>query len=937
MDYTEYPDNITESFYYFLRRRDDLHLRVFQVKQVCDNCVYGILEFRKEMMALKTDLIDFNPKSRLFQYMMRISTFKNDSFIKKALYKIKYSDQNDKIENIYKRRVTFLIKYKSDMSHGKTQVPVSDSQQYKSDMRPSHKTQQPVSDTEIPVSGIQQVNTQQSKSDTQQVKTQPSYATVQPVSDIQGNKIQYVSSKFNTSIRIIDSDLSLSEFEKAYSNYVWNDEKYIPDTEKNSSNIIVPGTKEINTFSLYKTISKNGGMENVTNEQKWKSLFFNLMRKTNVSYTVRTFYKRFLYEFEQIRRDQLRIECECKNICDCDDYVNTNNMQINCPFNFNYKFSIGEIVVLYTIKEKYYGHIKLRRNRGLNQYYIQFLGWCKEYSEWLCEDVLRKSDHNEHYVAKRPSRSSKSNNLVNDPLIREKHSHNKNETQNTKYDLRLPTSDQSKMMYDHRIIKKGTNLVQLREKLDDPPNRLKPGRLFEKSETGNQADHDNLKHGSLKLYDDYSEHYPEHHSEHHLEHHSDREKYLEHHLERQKYLGCDSEHNNYTKNNHKEYNNYSKNNNYSKYHKYKGFLRRSSKKIDNESYSTCHTYNQSDIFDKPDTNSRTNGIPRYNPAIYKKSNFDKNMSHRRKSIDLPNVSNSSFLDHSEMEDRKDAEKLLAVKRDGSSDPTLIKNYRELVRSPLSDKLISVDNQKMRDTHTLRQNMSNQDNRRFLDRRLAMPFRDDIRNGEKKGYTRLDEHPYRNSPTYNNSSYRENLFRENSFRENPQRDMRDNFYREKGDNRVNYIRDNHYRERGRNYQDIYNCENRRNNYNRENYMNNIYNRDNHKGNSDGPSRVFTRDGIRREMPVMRHSPYQIRHGFFNKKQEKIDFFNTRKNLLLNPEVIDFVANEKLKLQQEESRTKTKRELLKELYAIDGKDECIMNIHNYMIISYFKELR
>lgn len=240
---------------------------------------------------------------------------------------------------------------------------------------------------------------------------------------------QYIKGKYDNKIWIFDSTITQEEFEKAYAEYVLNDEKYIPDTEKNSANIIVPRTKEINMYSLYKTISRNGGMENVTNEQKWKSLFFQLMRKTNVSYTVRTFYKRFLYEFEQHRREKLRIDCKCKEVCDCDDYVNTSNNLINCAYNFDYKFEIGEMIVLYTYKEKYFGHVKLRRNRGINQYYIQFLGWCKEYSEWLCEDVLGKSmKRRDFHIAKKPSRSSKSNNLVNDPLIREKHSHNKLDT-----------------------------------------------------------------------------------------------------------------------------------------------------------------------------------------------------------------------------------------------------------------------------------------------------------------------------------------------------------------------------------------------------------------------------------------------------------------------------------------------------------------------------
>lgn len=334
MHYSEYPEKIQPNCFYFLRQKDNLRPRVFYSLRILNDEVVGIINFKKEESVKKSELLRFDIKSRLFMFMMRMNTFRNDSNIRKALQKIASTSNT-----------TYLIR---------------------------------------------------------------------------SNKIK------NT----FDCNISQESFEEAYKTFVLMDKKFVPDSEKNSSNIIVPGTKEINMFNLYQIISKNGGMENVTNEQKWKSLFYSAMRKTNVSYTVRTFYKKFLYEFEQYRRAGT-VSCSCREPCDCDDYVDcigkVQESGASRRLEFNYKFMIGEIVKLLTAKEQYYGHVKLRRNRGLNQYYLQFMGWCKEHSEWYCEDVLSKCEQNKDgYVMRRPSRSSKTNNLINDPLIREKHCHIKN-------------------------------------------------------------------------------------------------------------------------------------------------------------------------------------------------------------------------------------------------------------------------------------------------------------------------------------------------------------------------------------------------------------------------------------------------------------------------------------------------------------------------------
>ncbi|EPR78669.1 ARID/BRIGHT DNA binding domain protein [Spraguea lophii 42_110] len=215
-----------------------------------------------------------------------------------------------------------------------------------------------------------------------------------------GCKSDDLQNKFNRKINILDNDISLENFESEYVRYCMTDGQYQIDGVKKFGSYTVPGTKAVNAYNLYKIVCNNGGMEAVTNDQKWKSLFYQSGRKTNISYTVRTFYKKYLLEFEYFRR--------------------------NAEIESDYIFNVGETISFIADNdERYFGRVKIRRNRGMNQYYIQFAGWEKEYSEWYCEDILEKSKISEisKEMIKATPKSSKNNYLVNDPLIREKHSH----------------------------------------------------------------------------------------------------------------------------------------------------------------------------------------------------------------------------------------------------------------------------------------------------------------------------------------------------------------------------------------------------------------------------------------------------------------------------------------------------------------------------------
>ncbi|KAM0676324.1 AT-rich interactive domain-containing protein [Gurleya vavrai] len=203
------------------------------------------------------------------------------------------------------------------------------------------------------------------------------------------------------SINTHDENIIEDEFFNEYINFIKNDHCFSKETIENIKNLIVTGTSNLDIYNLYKKVCQNGGMERITDDQRWKHLFYSDMSKTNVSYTIRTFYKKYLYEFEISRRS------------------------VEKEFDYDFKFNINDNVYLYSDSQIYYGTIKLRRNRGLNQYYLHFVGWSKEYCEWYCEDVLFFYDKeltNENKM-KRKTRSSKANNIIDDPLTREKHSH----------------------------------------------------------------------------------------------------------------------------------------------------------------------------------------------------------------------------------------------------------------------------------------------------------------------------------------------------------------------------------------------------------------------------------------------------------------------------------------------------------------------------------
>lgn len=169
----------------------------------------------------------------------------------------------------------------------------------------------------------------------------------------------------------------------------------------------LPGTVGLRLYNLYKVVCANGGMDNVIHLQIWKRLFFRYMEKTNTSYVMRTFYKKYLYEFELERR--------------CSE---------ESSLDFNYVYNKGEHVTFVGKGGQVFcGEVVARRNRGLNVYYIKSLGWNEENNEWISEDILQRCDNDIKVCSSQyltPSKSSKANKFVDDPVTWEKHRHGSN-------------------------------------------------------------------------------------------------------------------------------------------------------------------------------------------------------------------------------------------------------------------------------------------------------------------------------------------------------------------------------------------------------------------------------------------------------------------------------------------------------------------------------
>lgn len=196
-----------------------------------------------------------------------------------------------------------------------------------------------------------------------------------------------------------DNDLSEEEFNSTYLEFHKKDKNFNEFYEAIQKN--VPGTASLKVSDLYRIVCKNGGMNNVINLQLWKKLFFEQMPKTNVSFALRNFYKKYLYQYELARR-----EFEDKEI------------------EFNYIFKKNDHVIFKGSGAKFCGKILARRNRGLNIYYISICNLKNECSEWFSEDIIQPTDSKCINNQLTFTKYMRIYYFLPDPITQEKNAHN---------------------------------------------------------------------------------------------------------------------------------------------------------------------------------------------------------------------------------------------------------------------------------------------------------------------------------------------------------------------------------------------------------------------------------------------------------------------------------------------------------------------------------
>lgn len=168
------------------------------------------------------------------------------------------------------------------------------------------------------------------------------------------------------------------------------------------------GYRDLDLYHLYKLVIARGGMDEVTRKQEWKTVYQELgipTMSTSASYNTRTNYKKYLYLYELEH-------------CDFEDMPR--------PVGREPRFAIGQFIRI--VSEVYEGQVfyaqvvKCRYRQDRNVYYVHYNGWSSSHDEWMPEEVLgeligSERDDPENLQNPAPSRSSKSNRIIEDPIL----------------------------------------------------------------------------------------------------------------------------------------------------------------------------------------------------------------------------------------------------------------------------------------------------------------------------------------------------------------------------------------------------------------------------------------------------------------------------------------------------------------------------------------
>lgn len=172
------------------------------------------------------------------------------------------------------------------------------------------------------------------------------------------------------------------------------------------------GYQELDLYRLFHTVVSRGGMDEVTRRQEWKLVYQELeipTMSTSASYNTRTNYKKYLYLYEL-------------DVCDWGE-----ERPEDAP---GPRFNVGDYVRI--VSSMYGGQVfyaqisKYRYRNNTNSYYVHYNGWSTSHDEWMPEHVLEMLRPEEqsspaNLANPSPTRSSKSNYIIYDPMISERH------------------------------------------------------------------------------------------------------------------------------------------------------------------------------------------------------------------------------------------------------------------------------------------------------------------------------------------------------------------------------------------------------------------------------------------------------------------------------------------------------------------------------------
>lgn len=167
------------------------------------------------------------------------------------------------------------------------------------------------------------------------------------------------------------------------------------------------GYQELDLLKLYKSVIKRGGMDAVSRNQEWKSVYQELeipTMSTSASYNTRTNYKKYLYLYELEH-------------CDFEKGEEGERKRAEPAFEVNDHIRIvsevwdGQVFYAKIIKYRYNGE------DGQYEYYVHYNGWGTSHDEWMPETVIsalteEEAEDPEALCNPAPSRSSKSNRII---------------------------------------------------------------------------------------------------------------------------------------------------------------------------------------------------------------------------------------------------------------------------------------------------------------------------------------------------------------------------------------------------------------------------------------------------------------------------------------------------------------------------------------------